>query len=140
VENNQALVQAYFEACSRGDVDAIAAAFCEDATVYDTNHRPIRGAADIGRFYAKVRERWCGATWHIDTFVGSERGAASEWTMLVRHEGRAKAVRGSEHYEFRGGRISEIRQYWIYDPDTVGVGLQDYPYATDARFAMPAAE
>lgn len=136
--NSHNLVLAYFAACTRGDAGAIATTLYEDAIVYDTNHRPVRGAAEIGRFYAKVQEQWNGAVWHVDTFVGDETSAASEWTMLVQHKGDAMAIRGSEHYEFRNGKIREIRQYWTYNPECIKVGLRDYPYEEDERFVMPS--
>lgn len=133
------LVLGYFAACTRGDSAGIAASFCDDAVVYDTNHRPVQGAAEIGRFYAQVREQRGGASWHVDTFLGDEQHAASEWTMLDPSGDEPVAVRGSEHYDFRDGRISQIRQYWRYDPSRPGAGLRDYPYARDARFtAVPA--
>ncbi len=131
---NRQCVLDYFAACSRGDVEAITASFCEDAVVYDTNHRPVSGAAEIGRFYAKVRQDRQGASWHVDTFLGDDEHAATEWTMLDPRDGDPVAVRGSEHYEFRDGRISQIRQYWRYDPDRPGAGLRGYPYGQDARF------
>lgn len=134
------VVDDYFAACTSGDADAISASFCEDAVVYDTNHRPVEGAAEIGRFYVKVREQWSGASWHIDTFIGEGSAAAAEWTMLVPADGETTAVRGSEHYEFRDGRISQIRQYWRYDPDHLASGLRDYPYAQDDRFTKAAPE
>ncbi|WP_246631182.1 nuclear transport factor 2 family protein [Pseudonocardia nigra] len=130
----EALVRAYFAACSRGDVAAVAGSFCADAAVYDTNHRPARGAAAIGDFYAKVRDRWRGATWHVDTFVGDGTAAAAEWTMLVERDGATVPVRGSEHYEFADGRIRQIRQYWTHDPGAVRTELREYPYGDDARF------
>ncbi|MCW2665628.1 MAG: Major Facilitator Superfamily [Frankiales bacterium] len=138
IRNNRDIVEKYFHACTHGDADAIAASFCQDAVVYDTNHRPVVGAADIGRFYVKVREQWAGASWHVDTFVGEGSAAAAEWTMLVPGEGTPSAVRGSEHYEFRDDRIQQIRQYWTYDADRLATGLRDYPYAEDDRFTKGA--
>lgn len=135
MSSTEELVRSYFAACSCGDAAAVAASFCTDAVIYDTNHDPVRGAEGIGRFFGKVRERWRGATWHVDTFVGDGKRAAVEWTMLVERGGETVPVRGSEHYEFADGRIRQIRQYWTYDPDGPGVGLRDYPYQDDARFA-----
>ncbi len=129
------LVHAYFDACTRGDLEGIRASFCDDAVVYDTTHRPVRGAEGIAAFYVKVRQRWGQAAWYVDTFVGDAQAAAIEWTMLVPHRGKTCAVRGSEHYTFRDGRIAQIRQYWTFDPEQVETGLRDFPYAGDPRFA-----
>lgn len=130
------LVLDYFAACSGGDAAAITAAFCKDAVVYDTNHRPVSGAVEIGRFYAKICQDRRGASWHVDTFLGDDEHAATEWTMLDPREGDPVAVRGSEHYEFRDGRISQIRQYWRFDPNRPEAGLRGYPYGEDARFTL----
>ncbi len=137
--NSRQLVHAYFDACTRGDLQGIRDCFCEDGVVYDTNHRPVRGAGEIAAFYVGIRERWGEAAWHVDTFVGDGQAAAIEWTMLVPHQGRTAAVRGSEHYSFRDGLIAEIRQYWTFDPERVETGLHDFPYAEDARFAPAEA-
>ncbi|MES1926061.1 nuclear transport factor 2 family protein [Salinisphaera sp. T31B1] len=127
-------VTRYFHACSHESAEAIAACFCPEAVVYDNNHRPVRGAQAIGAFYVTVRDRWQGASWHVDTFLDGPAAAASEWTMRAQVNGTTAMVRGSEHYEFEGDLIRQIRQYWRFDPDTVATGLIDYPYDADSRF------
>lgn len=131
----QDLVESYFASCSAGDAAAIARHFCSDAVVYDLNHDPVRGAERIGDFFVRVRQRWGGAVWEVNTFLGHDAAAAIEWTMRGRDGGDAFVVRGSEHYEFREGRISEIRQYWIFDRTHREVGLRDFPYQRRTRFA-----
>lgn len=127
------LIESYFAACSRGNAEAIASHFHDAAVVYDTNHTPVRGAEQIGRFYAGMARRWGGAVWHVDTFVTDPSGAAaSEWTMEVTND--AVLIRGSEHYEIQSGRISQIRQYWTFNPDGPATALQDFPYPEDTRF------
>lgn len=127
------LVESYFAACSRGDVDAIVDCFHDDATIYDTNHPPVHGAVGIGEFYAKVAQRWAGAVWHVDTFVEGDGGhCASEWSMAAPSAGAV--VRGSEHYEIRDGRIAQIRQYWTYHREAPATGLRDFDYEGDPRF------
>lgn len=133
---NRARVDDYFAACTQGSADDITSHFCEDAVIYDLNHRPVRGATEIGAFYVKVRDQWDGARWVIDTFIESESSAAGEWSMHGRTKGGdAFVVRGSEHYEFRDGKISQIRQYWRFDPERPGITLRDYPYSEDTRFS-----
>jgi len=46
---------------------------------------------------------------------------------------------GREVYEFVGDRISQIRQYWTFDPARPGSALVGYAYDADPRFA-PAGE
>jgi hypothetical protein len=64
----------------------------------------------------------------VERVIESGDSAAIEWTMEGEHLGKNFAVRGSEHYRFRGNLIEEIRQYWIFDPENPGGGLIDYPY------------
>ena len=72
----QQRIEAYFDACNRGDAESIASHFCADATVYDTNHAPVRGAETIGRFWTKIRTKWTDTRWHVDSCgVGAGRVA-----------------------------------------------------------------
>jgi len=134
------LVLRYFAACTAGDVAAVTACFTDDAVVYDLNHRPVVGADRIGSFYEKVRDRWAGAAWWVDTYVQQGDHAAIEWAMSGTGPEGPFVVRGSEHYRFAGGAIAEIRQYWRFDPDHPGGGLVGFPYETDDRFAVAAPD
>jgi ketosteroid isomerase-like protein len=138
--SNQQLVESYFAACSAGDAAAIARNFCPDAVVYDLNHQPVRTAAAIGDFYAGVRDRWKGASWHVNTYTEGPGTAAIEWTMRGVAGDEPFVVRGSEHYAFRDGAIAEIRQYWKFDRTNPGTGLRGYPYSEDARFTVGEAD
>ncbi len=140
--NNRDLVESYFAACTAGDAPAIAGHFRADATVYDLNHDPVQGAEAIGAFYVRVRDRWKGASWEVNTFADGPDAstAAAEWTMRGEAAGKPFTVRGSEHYEFAAGWISQIRQYWTYDRHNPETGLRGYPYATDPRFTDPGGQ
>lgn len=133
------LVESYFAACSAGGASAIERHFIADAVIFDLNHPPIRGASSIGAFWERTNRRWTGATWAIDTFIADTDAAAIEWTMRGTHDAGPFTVRGSEHYEFAGDLISEIRQYWIFDQTQMSQALIGYPYENDTRFA-PATE
>ena len=137
--SQRSLVENYFAACNSGDASAVASHFCEDAVIYDTNHKPVRGATKIGEFYARVREQWGGAVWEVDTYVGDTDVAAIEWSMHGQKDGQSFTVRGSEHYEFRDGAIGEIRQYWTFNRENPEVGLRGFPYQTQDRFAAFAS-
>lgn len=121
-------IVAYFEACTSGTADGIAAHFTQDAVVYDTNVRPVHGNAAIGTMWVKVRERWRGARWTVDSFVGEGDAAAIEWSMVGTDptSGRTFTFHGSEHYALRDGLIAEIRQYWTFDPVLLDTGLLGY--------------
>lgn len=131
-------IEAYFDACNGGDAEAIASHFCDDAVVYDTNHAPVRGAATIGRFWTKIREKWGDAFWHVDACIASGDSAAIEWTFSGVHSERGRfCARGSEHYRMRDTRIAEIRQYWTFDPDSPAAALHGFPYGERAGFWSP---
>lgn len=123
-------IESYFAACSDGSAADIASHFTDDAVIYDTNLAPVRGNVAIGTMWVKVRERWQGARWSVDSVVCDAGGAAIEWSMTGTDpsDGRPFVFRGSEHYRFSGTLIDEIRQYWTFDPDTLDTGLVDYPY------------
>ncbi|MPY92028.1 MAG: hypothetical protein GEV08_02890 [Acidimicrobiia bacterium] len=121
-------IRAYFADCTSGSAADIARHFTEDAVIYDTNVRPVRGATAIGSFWVGVRERWRGAAWSVESVVADGDAAAIEWAMTGSDaDGRPFTVRGSEHYAFAGGRIAEIRQYWTFDRDRLDTGLVDHP-------------
>lgn len=130
-------VDAYFLACGEGSADDIASHFTDDAVVWDTNIRPMRGNTGIGASWVKVRERWGGAKWLVDTMVAAEDGAtaAIEWHMTGTNpsDERDFVFRGSEHYLFEDTLIAEIRQYWTFDPDRLDTGLVDYDYDAGIR-------
>lgn len=121
-------IHSYFEACTSGSGEAVAKHFTEDAVIYDTNHSPVTTAISIGNFWNQIRTKWTGARWVVERVIESGDSASIEWTMEGEHLGKNFAVRGSEHYSFRGNLIEEIRQYWIFDPENPGGGLIDYPY------------
>lgn len=134
MSTNAALVRTYFDACNTAAADGIAACFCADAVVYDTNHRPVQGAAAIGAFWERVRSSWSTVRWHIDTLVDGGDTVAIEWTMSGVKDDVPTVIRGSEHYDFRDGRIIELRQYWTSGREGAPEGLVGFPYESDERF------
>ncbi len=135
------LIEAYFEACNRGDAAGIARHFTPEAVVYDTNHAPVRGAAAIGAFWTKIRAKWVDTRWHVDSCVAAGDQAAIEWTVTGTHPTRgAFCVRGSEHYTLADGKIAEIRQYWTFDPAAPGAELQAFPYRGRKNFLQVGSE
>jgi ketosteroid isomerase-like protein len=86
---------------------------------------PFVGAARIGRQWVRVRERWGGAVWTVDSCVEAGDIAAIEWSMTGTDPstGRAFVFHGSEHYRFAADRIAEIRQYWTFNPTTLDTSL-----------------
>ena len=121
-------IQVYFEACNTGDGAKIAENFTPDAVVYDTNHAPVVGRDVIGGFFEKIVGKWSGAQWTVDTLVDDGTAAAIEWSMTGNDNGKPFVFRGSEHYSFEHGLISEIRQYWTFDPSNPGSELRGFDY------------
>jgi ketosteroid isomerase-like protein len=119
------IIEGYFRACSNGTADEIAAWFTEDAVIFDTNVPPFVGAARIGSQWVRVRARWGGAVWTVDSCVENGDVAAIEWSMSGSDPstGRAFVFHGSEHYRFAADRIAEIRQYWTFNPTTLDTSL-----------------
>ena len=130
-------IDAYFEACSGGSAADVAAHFTPDAVVYDSNVSPTVGSDEIGSMWTKVRRRWGGAHWSVDSIVESADGSAAaiEWHMTGSDptSGRRFVFRGSEHYRFRDTLIDEIRQYWTFDRERLDTGLVGYPYDSSIR-------
>jgi len=122
------LVRSYFAACGEGSAETIAAHFTEDATIFDTNHAPIVGRKQISAFWVRIRERWDGARWIVDSAVEHGDTAAIEWSMHGVSDGAPFVFRGSEYYRFRDGLIDEIRQYWTYNPERPGSALIGFDY------------
>ena len=60
------------------------------------------------------------------------RAAAIEWSMTGTNpdDQQSFVFPGSEHYRFEtdDNLISEIRQYWTFDPQQLSTGLVDYDY------------
>jgi ketosteroid isomerase-like protein len=74
------------------------------------------GAEAIGHFWANVATRWGGARWEVDTLLEGLDAVANKWTMHGERRGHPFTARGSDHYTLRGGRIAEVRQYWVLPP------------------------
>jgi ketosteroid isomerase-like protein len=114
-------IESYFRACNTGAAADIANHFTEHAVLFDTNHKPIRGATSIGAACVKIRERW-GGVWSLQSCVSNDTAAAAavEWAMTGtdQRQGRTFTFRGSEHYSFEDGRFAEVRQCTrhIYSP------------------------
>lgn len=127
-------VEAYFASFHTPSLEGIGAHFSPDACVYDLNVKPVRGRDTIAKFWLAVCEKWQDPRWTIDSLVedAAAGAVAIEWTMAGRRDGVPFRVSGSEHYSFEDGLISEIRQYWIFDPKQPDHQLLGFPYAAEA--------
>ena len=106
-------VRAYYDDLSRGDADAVARHFTEDAVHYYTRRAPHLGAAQIaGNAVAAVEH--LNAVWVLENLVGDTEQAAIEWSMAFDHPTKRTRMldRGTEWFRFRDGLICEVRAYY----------------------------
>jgi len=129
-------IRSYFKACSSGSGEAVATHFTDDAVIYDTNHSPIVSSTAIGEFWSRIHDKWVGSEWIVEQVIETIDAAAIEWVMKGEAEEQPFKIRGSEHYEFKGHLIAEIRQYWTFDPESPGGGLIEYPYGEPDRLGF----
>jgi ketosteroid isomerase-like protein len=128
------LIEDYFSSCSNGTAADISAHFTANAVIYDSNVRPIQGNESVGEMWVKVRERWGGAVWTVDSCIAeedpNEAVAAIEWSMTGTDPSSESdfVFRGSEHYRFVDDLIDEIRQYWTFDPSKLDTCLLGYEH------------
>lgn len=118
----EALIRRYFDACNRGDEQAIAACFTPDAVHYfppGMYGGPFRGAAAIAASWRRAVEE-LGSRWTVDRVLcDPESGqAVIEWSHFKTKQG--KLLRGDEWYVFDAdsGLIKEIRAYYASPQDS----------------------
>jgi ketosteroid isomerase-like protein len=105
-------VRSYYEALNTGDADAVAAHFTDDATHYYTRLGPHHGARAIADNAALAVSAIEGR-WTIEDAITDGERVVIEWTMTWRdpESGSVRLDRGTEWFEFREGRICEVRAY-----------------------------
>jgi ketosteroid isomerase-like protein len=129
--DNIAVVQKYFEGCSTGDLETLLATLTPDVVHYflDDSVQPIRGADHLARYWRKYRQV-LDPTWSIDHAVAQGDEVVIEWSCIWTPKGREDRIvlRGTDWYVLRGGRIAEIRAYFIQN-NTGDTGLAGFPYS-----------
>jgi ketosteroid isomerase-like protein len=105
-------VRSYYEALNSGDPDRVAQHFTEDAVHYYTRLGPHEGARRIGE-HTMLSVETLGGRWFIEDAVDDGERVVIEWTMTWRdpRSGEPRLDRGTEWFEFRDGKISEVRAY-----------------------------
>lgn len=136
------LITRYYDGCTAGDVDALAATLHPDVVHYflapNPGSTPVRGAAHLARYWRKVTGL-IEARWVVDHVLAAEQEAVIEWTLFWRPQGHAGrvATRGAEWFVFRDGLIAEIRSYYQQQPRHTE--LDGFDYAARG-YALPGAE
>jgi len=105
-------VHSYYEALNTGDADLVATHFTDDATHYYTRLGPHKGARAIAD-NAVLGVTTIDGHWNIEDAISDGERVVIEWTMAWRHpeSGVRRLDRGTEWFEFRDGKICEVRAY-----------------------------
>ncbi len=105
-------VRSYYEALNTGDPDLVAAHFTDDAVHYYTRLGPHKGARTIGEHTSWAVENLAGH-WTIEDAIEDDDRVVIEWSMTWRapESGEPRIDRGTEWFEFRDGKIAEVRAY-----------------------------
>ena len=129
--NNVSVVLKYFDACNSGDVDALLSTLDPDVVHYFLPARfpPIRGAEHLAKHWRKFKHL-LNPVWRIDRIMGQGDEVVSEWSCLwtPQSTSRRLMMRGTEWYVVRGGRIAEVRAYFLHD-DEADAELTGFPYS-----------
>jgi methyltransferase len=132
------IVNAYFEACRKQDLRAIAACFAPGGAHYFPHLPPFLGGDAIGAaIIGDLRNR--GGQYFIDRIFSNaeQRTAAVEWSRTFHQPDRI--LRGFEFYEFDPASIliREIRGYYAAAPspeiarhEIIGFDYQGRGYKT----------
>ena len=128
---NVALVRRYYEACNAGDLDALLGTLTPDAVHYflPGKFAPVRGAEHFARYWVKNRNLF-DARWSVDHVMAQGDEVVVEWSMFWTPQGGERRIvtRGTEWYVMRGGRIAEVRAYFMAEA-AASSELAGFPYA-----------
>jgi ketosteroid isomerase-like protein len=123
-------VRSYYEALNSGDAERVASHFTDDAVHYYTRREPQHGARTIGEHTHWAVENIDGQ-WNIEDAVDDGERVVIEWTMTWRspRSGEPRIDRGSEWFEFRDGKICEVRAYFHSDEKNRSGDLMGFDHA-----------
>lgn len=114
---NAELLQGYFEAFQRGDLDATAACFDQDVAFHEPGRHPLSGTHEgpsaVIDFFKGVIER-TGGTLRLDqvgALVADADTGAAQLHFSARSADGPMAIEALELFTFRDGRISNVRAY-----------------------------
>ena len=123
-------VRSYYAALNTGDSESVAAHFTDDAVHYYTRLGPHEGARTIGDHTELAVEQIEGH-WEIEDAVDDGERVVIEWTMTWRdpRSGERRLDRGTEWFEFRDGKIAEVRAYHHSGPKNRSGDLLGFDHA-----------
>jgi ketosteroid isomerase-like protein len=123
-------IRSYYEALNTGDVDLVASHFTDDAVHYYTRlgpHESGRGIAENARWGVETID----GQWHLEHGIEQGDEACIEWSMTWRDpkSGEKRINRGAEFFQFRDGKIAEIRAYHHGDAKNPSGDLLGFDHA-----------
>jgi len=105
------LINRYFDAFNRHDVEAVVACFHDEAVLVGANGKKLVGIAEVRRSYETEFALFPDAHCELRLCTGnSGSGVAESYFTGTRHERRVEAI-GAEVMEILDGKIKEIRDY-----------------------------
>lgn len=126
------LIEKYYDACGRGDQDAVRSTLRPDITHFylapNVGSRPVRSAEHLARKVHKSADK-LGARWQVDRLIEQGDRAAIEWAMTWTPAGAGGPIvtRGCEWFELSDGLIAEVRSYHQVLDESCD--LDGFPYA-----------
>ena len=127
---NIAVVRRYFDGCNSGEPAVIESTLTPDVVHYflAPRFKPIRGAEELARHWRTFKLA-LDPIWNVDHAIAQGDEVVSEWSCIwTPRGGKARLMlRGSEWYVMRGGKIAEIRAYFLHD-NAANTGLAEFPY------------
>jgi len=129
-ERNIETVRRYYDGCNSGDLDVLLSTLTPDVVHYFLPPRfpPIRGAEHLARYWRKYKNL-LNPIWSIDHILARDDEVVIEWSCVwtPKDTERRILMRGTEWYIMRGGRIAEVRAYFMYD-ETDSTEITGFPY------------
>ena len=107
------LIEAYFDAFNRHDLDRVLACFDDDAVIVGADGKSYEGLGTIRGYYTAQFEKFPDGKCAIRTLLGTDGVGAVEstFTGTKASEGRPVRAVAVEIVEFRGEKIKELRDY-----------------------------
>jgi taurine dehydrogenase small subunit len=105
------LIQRYFDAFNRHDLEGVMACFHDEAVLVGPNRKRLVGVAEVRRSYETEFALFPDAHCELKVCTGnSGSGVAESYFTGTRQERRIEAI-GAEVMEIVNGKIKEIRDY-----------------------------
>ena len=124
------VVRKYFAGCQTGDLETLLSTLAPDVVHYFLPSRfaAIKGAEQLAKYWCKYKLA-LNPVWSIDHIVARDDEVVSEWSCIwtSRKTQRRLMLRGSEWYVMRGGKIAEVRAYFM-SADDAHRELAGFPY------------